>query len=127
MGDWELGTGRDRFFRISKTELEFTPIYALSAYMRWEFLIYLFAFGALVMRAAGDEFNPKRVVRPFDPIQNPELVSAQEAGELVRDDELVLGVVVNKEARAYPINMLTNPTREIINDKVGGRAIAATW
>jgi hypothetical protein len=39
----------------------------------------------------------------------------------------VLGVVVGKEARAYPINMLTNPTREIINDKLGGRAIAATW
>jgi hypothetical protein len=45
----------------------------------------------------------------------------------VTDNELVLGVVVNGEARAYPINMLTGPSREIINDTLGGTAIAATW
>ena len=42
-------------------------------------------------------------------------------------NELVLGVVVNGKARAYPINMLTGPAREIINDQLGGAAIAATW
>jgi hypothetical protein len=40
---------------------------------------------------------------------------------------LVLGVTIGKASRAYPINMLTNPTREIINDKLGGKNIAATW
>ena len=50
-----------------------------------------------------------------------------EAGRFVKDEELVLGVVVKGEARAYPINMLTSPRREIINDKLGGQAIAATW
>ena len=41
--------------------------------------------------------------------------------------ELVLGVTVGKESRAYPINMLTGPSREILNDTLGGQAIAATW
>jgi hypothetical protein len=35
--------------------------------------------------------------------------------------------VVEGKARAYPINMLTGPRREIINDELGGKAIAATW
>jgi hypothetical protein len=46
---------------------------------------------------------------------------------VVRPNELVLGVVVEGKARAYPINMLTGPRREIINDELGGKAIAATW
>ena len=95
--------------------------------MKWEALLYLLAGGALLAQGVGDDFDPRQVVRPFDPIVDPKLVVAGEAGELVRDDELVLGVVVGAEARAYPINMLTNPSREIVNDKVGGRAIAATW
>ena len=38
-----------------------------------------------------------------------------------------LGVEVGGEARAYPINMLSGPNREILNDTLGGRPIAATW
>ncbi len=94
------------------------------------------AMVALVLAASGltgwsvsaePEFNPRRVVDPFPAIRDPEVVSAKKAGSLVRDDELVLGVTVGAEARAYPINMLTNPTREIINDTLGGRPITATW
>ena len=71
------------------------------------------------------DFNPKRVVKRFPAIVDPDFTKASEAR--IEDNELVLGVVVDGNARAYPINMLTNPTREIINDKLGGRAIAATW
>jgi len=45
----------------------------------------------------------------------------------VTGKELVIGVVVDGKARAYPINMLTGPSREIINDVLGSRSIAATW
>ncbi len=74
-------------------------------------------------------FNPRTVIpRPFPAIVDPTIVSAEEAeGEFVRDRELVLGVVINGEARAYPINVLTGPRREIINDSLGKRSIAATW
>ena len=51
----------------------------------------------------------------------------QKAQRMLLDHDLVLGVVVNNEARAYPINGLTGPAREIYNDQLGGRAIAATW
>lgn len=75
------------------------------------------------------EFNPRVVIRKaFPTIVKPKIASLKEAdGSIVRDDELVLGVLVGKEARAYPINTLTGPRREIINDHLGGQAIAATW
>ena len=73
------------------------------------------------------EFRPVKVVKPFPAIKSPKVVPVDQAGPFVRGEELVLGVVVGTEARAYPINMLTNPTREIINDKLGERSIAATW
>ena len=74
-----------------------------------------------------EDFSPRQVVRPFPPIKNPNIVAAGQSDPWVRDDELVLGVQIGKEARAYPINMLTSPSREIINDRLGERAIAATW
>ena len=80
-----------------------------------------------VLVLAEPEFQPRKVVEPFPAIRDPEVVAAAQAGPFVRDDELVLGVTVGTEARAYPINMLTNPTREIINDTLGGRPITATW
>lgn len=76
---------------------------------------------------SAQEFNPRQVVKPFPPIQKPEIANSEEAGKWVVGKELVLGVVVAGEARAYPINQLTNPTREIINDTLGDRSIAATW
>lgn len=44
----------------------------------------------------------------------------------VSPDELVIGVEVGGRARAYPVNMLTGPDREILNYEVGGTALAAT-
>ena len=84
---------------------------------------------ALCLGGAGAEleFKPRQVVKPFKPIRDPKVVEAASAGDLVRGDELVLGVLIEKQARAYPINMLTSPTREIINDTLGDRKIAATW
>ena len=83
--------------------------------------------GRLVVPAA-DGFHPRQVVPgPYEPIIDAPTLSAKEADKKLGEAELVLGVVVGEEARAYPINMLTGPSREIINDTLGGRAIAATW
>jgi hypothetical protein len=75
------------------------------------------------------DFNPEVVIsKPMQPIVDAPFVHAKDATELiVSDNEIVLGVVVNGKARAYPINMITGPRREIINDKLGGLPIAATW
>ena len=87
--------------------------------------IFIFFLTATVSWAA--EFKPRQVVQAFDPITDPNIVSGADSGKWVFGRELVLGVVVNGEARAYPINQLTSPTREIINDTLGDRSIAATW
>ena len=73
------------------------------------------------------EFDPIQVVRSFPPIEDAPCLPAGKVRDEVTADELVLGVVIGDEARAYPINMLTGPSREIINDRLGGRSIAATW
>ncbi len=78
--------------------------------------------------ATADDFNPRKVIpRPMRPITDVPLMSAKKADQTLNPAELVIGVVLGNEARAYPVNMLTGPRREIINDRLGGRAIAATW
>ena len=64
-------------------------------------------------------------VLPRDAIQaidNPQFVSAEEAGEQYDDSELILGVELNGDARAYSIPLLSS--HEIVNDNVGGVKIA---
>ena len=93
-------------------------------------LVHVGAMMAVVLSMAGEPvFDPKTVIpRAFPVIADPPLIEASKVTpEVVRDEELVLGVVVDGAARAYPINQLTGPRREIINDDLGGRAIAATW
>ncbi len=82
---------------------------------------------ARAQQSTRPEFQPRRVVQPFPPITAAPAIPADEVFDQVADEELVLGVVVGGQARAYPINMLTGPSREIINDTLGGKAIAATW
>ena len=56
---------------------------------------------------------------------DPQFLTAEEADEWYDPDELVLGVEIDGEARAYSIPYLSG--REIVNDEVGGRKIAVTW
>ena len=78
--------------------------------------------------AAPPAFKPKVVVRrTFRPITKPPVATASEAARQIEETELVLGVEMDGQSRAYPINMLTGPSREIINDTLAGHAIAATW
>ena len=57
-------------------------------------------------------------------LTNPRLLKAEAAGYLF-DDDLVVGVVFNKEARAYPLRILV--WHENVNDVVGGLPIAVTY
>lgn len=49
------------------------------------------------------------------------------ASAALRDDEVVIGVVVSGEARAYPVNLMWEPANEALNDTLGGQSIVATW
>lgn len=77
--------------------------------------------------AQDPDYRPRRVVPSFPPITEFETKSVSEVGEALGASELVLGVSIGDQSRAYPINMLTGPRREIINDELAGHAIAATW
>ena len=56
---------------------------------------------------------------------NPEIVSAGDTP--MADEDIVMGVVIGGEARAYPVNYMNGPRNEVVNDRLGGTAIAATW
>lgn len=73
------------------------------------------------------DFRPKKVVKAFEPITRFPVKPVGQMFHALNPSELVLGVTIGKESRAYPINMLTGPSREILNDTLGGRSIAATW
>ena len=76
-----------------------------------------------------DNFPRNRIISggvPKDGIPaltNPTFVSADQVGYL-RDSDIVLGVEINGEVKAYPHNI--GWWHEIVNDIVGGQAISAT-
>lgn len=65
---------------------------------------------------------PKRDCIPA--IDEPSFVSAEEVDYLL-DDDLVMGVDLQGEARAYPIRILVH--HEIVNDRIGDLAFAITY
>ena len=58
-------------------------------------------------------------------IDNPRFVGPGEADQQMLSFERVLGVSINGDHRAYPLNMLSR--HEIVNDTVGGVPVAVTW
>jgi hypothetical protein len=58
-------------------------------------------------------------------IDDPQFLTAEEADGAYDDDELIMGVEFNGDARAYSIPLLSS--HEIVNDTVGGVKIAVTW
>lgn len=58
-------------------------------------------------------------------IFEPDFVAGFEADEQYEPNELVLGVEIDGEARAYSIPFLSG--HEIVNDTVAGHPIAVTW
>ncbi len=65
---------------------------------------------------------------PFDAIrsiEDPIHLGRDLADELYSPDELVLGIELNGEARAYSVPLLSR--HEVVNDVVGGQPVAVTW
>jgi hypothetical protein len=63
---------------------------------------------------------------PFDairPIYEPQFVTGDEAP--FDQEELVMGVAIQGEAKAYPVSVLR--FREMVDDELGGLPILVTW
>ena len=57
------------------------------------------------------------------PVYEPEFAPADQVQ--LADDELVLGIEIDGQAKAYPISVLN--FREMVNDELAGVPILATW
>jgi hypothetical protein len=71
---------------------------------------------------------PRDAIRPLPrdairPVYEPDFVSA--ADSPLQADELVMGVAIKGEAKAYPVSVLR--FREMVNDELGGLPILVTW
>ncbi|MDB4759976.1 DUF3179 domain-containing protein [bacterium] len=82
---------------------------------------------ATVAQSVTPPYRPRQVLKtPMRAITDPMIIQLSAA--TVPLNELVLGVTTQGEARAYRINELTEPQREVINDHLlGGMPIAAAW
>ena len=89
-----------------------------------------------VQRTPGQSGNSGDAVQSFDiitvlgkngipSIDNPRFVGPVGADRQMESFERVLGVSINGDHRAYPLNMLSR--HEIVNDTVGGKPVAVTW
>ena len=58
-------------------------------------------------------------------INDPNFYGLEQANQEYSPDELVLGVSLNGDSRAYSTSLLNS--HEIVNDTVGGEPIAVTW
>lgn len=58
-------------------------------------------------------------------IDKPDFVALSEASEWLKDNEPVISLEVNGDARAYPLQILM--WHEIVNDVIGGQAVSVTF
>jgi hypothetical protein len=59
------------------------------------------------------------------PVYNPQFATSDKVATLMFDDELVMGVAWDGEAKAYPVTVLR--FREIVNDELAGIPTLVTW
>jgi Protein of unknown function (DUF3179) len=72
-------------------------------------------------------YAPPRKNTAFAPLVSFPVAAAQAAGPEVRDEQFVVGVELNGESRAYPLNVLYKLDRHVLDDTLGGQPIAVTW
>ena len=58
-------------------------------------------------------------------ILDPQFLSPENASAQMQANERVIGLSIDGDHRAYPLNMLSR--HEIVNDTVGGVPVAVTW
>lgn len=58
-------------------------------------------------------------------IDDPKFVSANSASSFIENDEMVIGLNIGGEFKAYPVKILN--WHEIVNDKIGDKYVAVTF
>lgn len=111
---------------------EIAPFEGFDAYKEWVFTKIDPAFSLFINNGVEHTIRLEEVtwggVRKdgIPALVNPELVSAQdEAAAYLEDDELVFGVAINGDVRAYPLRVLD--WHEMFNDVIGGVPVALAY
>ena len=91
---------------------------------------FLFAllFLALPVVSGASPETEIRTLLPKDgipAIDDPEYASAKDADAFMQPDEMVIGINIKGDKRAYSVPLLSS--HEIVNDVVGGSAVSVTW
>ena len=69
-------------------------------------------------------YERERIPRDaIEPIYTPKFVTPNEV--TLQPDEIVMGLIINGDARAYPTGLLR--VREMVNDDVGGTPVLVSW
>ena len=72
--------------------------------------------------------NSGPMARPRDSfrvIERPEYLTVDDAADSMSDDEVVLGLEIAGDCRAYPINYLND--HEMVREEIGGLPLQITW
>jgi hypothetical protein len=69
-----------------------------------------------------DNLLPRDAIPSID---DPKFATIEVADSFMDPDEQVIGLIINGDARAYPLAILSS--HEIVNDVVGGEPVAVTW
>lgn len=99
-------------------------ILAFDAWREWKQLGF---YPALDGAPSPETFFPLPIGSEQPVVTGFKIKRASEVTDAINQDELVIGITIDGESRAFPLNMLTGPSREIVNDELGGQPIAATW
>jgi hypothetical protein len=100
-------------------------------------ILIIFLFALIIAVPALGVWNFDRHSIPVDEIisggpprdgipalNNPDYVSVKQASFLKKDDQ-VIGLVINGEARAYPLRIMS--WHELVNDRIGDLPILVSW
>jgi len=129
-----------RGFRLENRQIYSQPVISRCLYRRNHMnvttLLSTFSFAGLWFFLTGFSLSPTLI--PADQIlsggppkdgipalTNPNTESAQHASLWLQEHDLVLGIVIQGKARAYPIRILN--WHEIINDRIRGKSFVISY
>jgi len=80
-----------------------------------------------VKHAIATDRQRRQLHDPLTPLAGFPIVTAKSAELQIHDEDFVIGVELEGQARAYPINTMGKPESELLNDTLAGRPITVTF
>lgn len=128
----DFGRDWNKWMLWQEAHPEIAPFEGFDAYKEWVFTkidpnFSLFINPGVAHTIRLEEITWGGVIKDGIPaLVNPQLVDpTDDAADYLKDDELVFGVAINGDARAYPLRVLD--WHEMFNDVIGGVPVALAY